>query len=132
VGQWIYVNEATTGQGQTAKITAVSTGPDVLTVATWTAPSTTNSTFQLITNSHTLSGAQTSTVLTKTGATTSFTGALVGKWVIVISGSALSQASRILTVDSTTQITLEDALTITPAAGATTGNRRRATGYDWP
>lgn len=118
VDQWLYVNEAATGQGQTAKITLVTgVGPTQLDVAAWTAPSTTNSTFQLITNSHTLSGAQTSTILTKSASTVSFTGAAVGKWVIVISGSAISQASRILTVNSTTQITLEDALTITPAAG---------------
>lgn len=117
VGQWIYVDTATTGQGQTAQITAIPTPTTELTVPAWTAPSTTNSTFQLITQSHTLDGAQTSTVLTKTALTPSFTGALVGKWVIVISGSALSQASRILTVDTTEQITLEDALTITPAAG---------------
>lgn len=115
VDQWIYVNQATTGQGQTARVTVVGGGGADLTVPAWTAPSTTNSTFQLITQSHTLSGAQTSTVLTKSANTVDFSSA-TGKWAIVISGSAIGQASRVAS-GTTTALTLEDALTIVPSAG---------------
>lgn len=120
VDQWLYVNQATTGQGQTAKITAVGgVAPWDLTVPAWTAPSTTNSTFQVITQSHSLDGAQTTTVLTKSANTTAFPAGVgsVGKWLVVISGAAIGQASRIASRDSTTQITLEDALTVAPASG---------------
>lgn len=114
IDQWLYVNRATAGQGQTAKITAVGGAGADLTVPTWTAPSTTDSTFQLISQSHTLASA-TATVLTKTGNTVDFTSA-AGKWVIVISGSAVGQASRVAS-GTTTVLTLEDAFTIVPAAG---------------
>lgn len=115
IGQWLYIKTASIGQGQMAKITA-GTGTNTATVAAWTAPSTTDSTVEFWTDSHTLTGTPTTTALTKTAATASVAG-LAGKWLVVLSGAAVGQASRIASVSAPDDIVLEDALTVAPASG---------------
>lgn len=110
---WIYIKTATVGQGQLRKV--VAHVGNILQVAAWTAPSV-GGTVEWWTDSHTLAGGQTATVLTKSATTPALgAGVYAGKWLTVISGTAILASSRITTNTALT-ITLEKPLGVVPAA----------------
>lgn len=119
IGQWIYIDTAAVGQGQHAQVSA-GTGTDTLTVVTSfaTTPSTTG-TMSFLTNSHTLTGAQTSTVLTKTAATASLAAVTAGTWFMVINRTGTGAANQARRVVSTTAdtVTVNVPFTTVPIAG---------------
>lgn len=116
VDRWVYIKSNATGQGQHRQITAQAPGA-IITVSSAFSPALTASgTIELLTDSHTLSGVQTSTVLEKSATTTAFSASDVGRWVVVISGSGVNQFRRI-TAQTATTITVDDAFTTVPAAG---------------
>lgn len=112
VDSWLYVKTAAVGQGQTRRITARA--GQIYTVTTSPAVSTSGVVSRL-TDSHTLTGA-TSTTLTKSGTTPAFTG-MENKWVVVISGTGAQQITKITVVNSATQVTVSPALATVPVAG---------------
>lgn len=106
VDQWIYVREATSGQGQLRKITAVNGSFDEATVAAWTTEPPAGSIIELWTDSGTINTVTSQSVFTKTAVTPNL-GSHAGKFVMIISGNSAGFPQRIAS-NTTTQITMEN------------------------
>lgn len=114
--RWIYIRTAAGGgQGQLRRI-ASNTATQITVTSAWTTTPVGASTFDVWMDSDTV-GSATTTTITKGGTTPNWTAnEHSGRWVNIISGSGALQSVRI-TSNTTTVLTLEDALLLAPSAG---------------
>lgn len=115
VGQWVYIRSGT-GRGQHRRITAFTDANTVTIASAWTTNLASGDVVELWTDSHTTSGASTTTTMTLVPAGMTVN-AFAGKWMVVIdpASAVVLSARKILSNDAST-ITLETALPSAPAA----------------
>lgn len=114
--RWVYVISGT-GQGQLRKISAYTSATQVTVSSAWTTTLATSSVVQLWTDSMSVTGASSTTLTWDIDtAVTALTSAVVGKWVVALSGSNVGAARKIASV-SAHQITFDEAWTYAPASG---------------
>lgn len=114
--QWVYVATNTTGQGQHRRITAGIGTATVNVAPNWTIVPALDGTAQILGGSHTVAAGTTTTRINKTATTAAFTSSDVGKWLVVIHGSAAGQARKISAQNSATQVDVDTPFTVAPAA----------------
>lgn len=115
VDSWLYIRESTLGQGQHRRITVVAVNTITVTPA-WAPAIAADGIVEFLVGSRTIAAPLDTSVITITGTSPVFTAADVGRWVVFLSGTNLSQARRI-TAQTATTITLDIPLLIAPAAG---------------
>lgn len=114
--QWVYIADATAGQGQHRRITA-GLGTATITISpNWTVNPGAPGSGQVLGGSHTVAAGTTTTTLIKSATTAAFVAGDVGKWVVFIHGTQAGAARRIATFVSATQVTLDIALGAAPVA----------------
>lgn len=115
--QWVYIKSVAAGQGQFRQMTGAGVGTNTATVTpAWSPAISTSGTLEFLTGSHTVAAGSSTTVINKTANTVAFTGS-EGKWVVVMTGASVNQHTKIVTVNSATQITCFPPLTVAPSAG---------------
>lgn len=107
--RWIYVKDATAGQGQYRRITGGS-GTTLDIAPNWTTEPNVGATVEFLTASHTCDTGCTTTEVVSVHAV----GNPAGKWLVMISGALAGTAQRILSGTSNT-LTLENPLLDAPA-----------------
>ena len=115
--KWLYVRLSTAGQGQYRRIDSTSSGSNFDITAAWTTNPTVGCTIDVLTDSDTVSSA-TTTSITRINAASApaYTSAIIGKWVVMLSGSNAGYARRIVsgTADA---FTVEFPFAVAPSSG---------------
>ena len=109
--RWVYVREATAGQGQYRKITS-GAGAQITVSPAWTTQPSVGAIIEFLSNSHTCNtGSTTSSVVSFNSVSNP-----VGKWIVFISGALAGMAQRIASGSSNTLV-LENPLIDAPESG---------------
>jgi len=111
VDQWVYVLENTTGQGQLRKISANPATVTPTVSAAFSPTLAVNGQVQILGSSHTADTGGTTTRIIKTSATTAFTSADVGKWIVVMTGAQAGTARKITAFVSATTVDISSSIT---------------------
>ena len=95
--KWLYVRLSTAGQGQYRRIASTSSGSNFDITSAWSTNPTVGCTIDVLTDSDTVSSA-TTTSITRINAASApaYTSAIVGKWVVMLSGANAGYARRIV------------------------------------
>lgn len=121
VSRWVYVISGT-GQGQLRRISGHTSDTQVTISSAWTTNLSTDSVVQLWTDSYSVTGSSSTTLVWDLDTTpASPSASLAGKWVVCLSGSTVSgvtnvgSARRIASV-GTSQLTFEEAWPLAPSS----------------